>query len=94
MISPLLTTDDAVMSRTVNSRWNTGNRYGALGDFCFMMLQSDQYEWHYCSDGNQVYTMLRNPIMDSFRKYGLHLPEEAAPPDEQREWIWPLWGIP
>ena len=52
MISFLLTTDDAVTSRTVTRRWNIGNRYGALGDFYFMMLQSDQYEkqWHCESD--------------------------------------------
>ena len=61
-----------------------GNRCGALGNFFFLMLQSDQYEkqWHYHTDGNQVHTMLRkrNPIMDSFRKYGLHLPEQKASP--------------
>ena len=65
---PLLTTDDAVKSRTVTCRWNVVNRYGALGDFYFMMLQSDKYEKQsdYDSDGNQVYTMLRkrNPIME------------------------------
>ena len=44
MISPLLTTDDAVMLRTVTSRWNEGNRYGALGYAFFMMLKLDQYE--------------------------------------------------
>ena len=47
------------------------------------MLQSDQYEeqWHCESDGNQEYTTLRrrNLIMDSFRKSGLHFPEEKAP---------------
>ena len=59
IISPLLTTDSAVTSETVNSRWNSGDRYG-LGNFYFSMLQSEQYEkqWHYDSDGNQVYTML------------------------------------
>ena len=31
MISPLLTTDDAVMLQTVTSRRNEGNRYRALG---------------------------------------------------------------
>ena len=42
MISPLLTPDDAVMSRTVTSRWNVGDRCGTLGDFYFMLLHSDQ----------------------------------------------------
>ena len=37
-----------------------GNRSGTLGDFYFMILQSDQDEkkWYHDSDGNQVYTML------------------------------------
>ena len=87
-IGPLLTTDDAVKSRTVTSRWNVVNRYGALGDFYFMMLQSDQYEKQsdYDSDGNQVYTMSRkrNPIMDSFRRKGLHLSEEKTSSNTQK----------
>ena len=70
-------------------------RSGALGDFYFMMLQSDQYatKWHYDLDGNQVYTMLRkrNPIMDSFRKNGLHLPEEKASSNEQKGLDGLLW---
>ena len=38
-ISPLLTTDDAVMKHTLTRRWNGGNKYGALGYACFMMLK-------------------------------------------------------
>ena len=61
MISPLLTTDDAVMIRTVTGRWNEGYRYGALRCVFFMMLKLDQYKkvWHYDSDGGRVRTMLR-----------------------------------
>ena len=45
------------------------------------MLESDPYEkkWHNDSDGYRV----RDPIMDSFRKRGLHLPQEETPPDGQ-----------
>ena len=84
MISPLLTTDDAVMLRTVTRRWNEENKHGALGYAFFMMLKLDQYEnkWHYGSDGNRVCTMLRkcNPMMDSIRRRGLHPPQEETPP--------------
>ena len=87
-IGPLLTTDDAVKSRTVTSRWNVVNRYGAVVDFYFMMLQSDQYEKQsdYDSDGNQVYTMSRkrNPIMDIFRRKVLHLSEEKTSSNTQK----------
>ena len=97
MISPLLTTDDAVMSRTVTSGWNEGNRYGALGDFFFMMLQSDPHDkkWHYDSNGNGVCTMLRkrNPIMDSFRRRGLHLPQEETSPGGQEEVDMASFGV-
>ena len=41
---PLLTTDDAVMSRTVTCCWNEVYRHGALEDFYLMMLQSDLRE--------------------------------------------------
>ena len=89
MISPLLTTDDAVMLRTATSRWNEGIRYGALGYAFFMMLKLDQLEkkWHYGSDGNRVCTMFwrQNPIVDSIRRRGLHLPQEATPPMRQGE---------
>ena len=89
MISPLLTTDDAVMLRKVTSRWIEENKYRALGDFFFMMLQSDlnEQKWHYDSDGNRVCTMLRkrSPIMDSFHKRGLHLPQEETSPGGQCE---------
>ena len=40
MSSPLSTTDDAVTSRTVNSRWNAGGRCGVLGNCDFLVLQS------------------------------------------------------
>ena len=33
MISPLLTTNDAVRCRTVTSRWNVGSRYGEMDEF-------------------------------------------------------------
>ena len=44
------------------------------------MLESEE-TWHCDSDGNRVYTMVRkcNPIMDSFRRRGLHLPREETP---------------
>ena len=89
MNSSMLTTDDVVMLRTVTSRLNLVNRNGALGDFQFMMLQSDPYEKKLLcdSDGNRVCTMLRkrSPIMDSFRRRGLHLPHEETSPGGQEE---------
>ena len=75
MIYTFLTTDDAVMLRTVTSRWNEGNRYGALGDVFFKMLKHDQHKkvWHYESDGNRVCTSLRkrNPFTEGIRRDGL-----------------------
>ena len=64
LTSPLVTTDDAVILRTVASRWNEGNRYGALGYAFFTTLKLDQYRelWHYDSDGNRVCTSLRKRI--------------------------------
>ena len=94
MISPLLTTDDAVTSRTVNSRRKMESEYGALGYFYLLMLQSDAYEkqWHYDSDGNQAYTMSRkrNPIMDS----STFLRRRQHHQTNKREWIRPPWGKP
>ena len=89
MISPLLTTDDAVMVRKMTSRWNEGNRYGALGYSFFMMLNLDQHKkvWHYDLDGNRVCTMLRkrNLFMDSIRGDGLQFPREGTSPVGQGE---------
>ena len=39
MISPLLTTDDAVWCRTTASRWNVGCRHGELGETFFLASQ-------------------------------------------------------
>ena len=45
----MLTTDDTVRLRAVASRWNDGDRYGALGHAFFTLLELDQYRelWHY-----------------------------------------------
>ena len=90
MISPLLTTDDAVMLiSTVTCRWNGENRHGALGYAFFMMLKLDQYKkvWHLDSDGNRVCTLLRmrNPFMEGIRRDGLQLPRKEIPPGAQEE---------
>ena len=55
MISPVLTADDAVMSRDSDKPLNSGEPR----DF-FMMLQSDpdEKDWHFVSDGNRMCTML------------------------------------
>ena len=76
MSSPLLTTDDAVMLRTVSCRWNEGNRRG-VGEVFFMMVQSDPYEKksHCDSDLFRV----------CFRRRGLHLPQEERPSYGQDE---------
>ena len=39
MVSPLLTTDDAVRCRTTASHWNVGCRYGELGDILAVLTQ-------------------------------------------------------
>ena len=86
MISPLLTTDDVVMLRTVARRWTVGNKYGALGETSLMLIL-EEYE----KTGNMmrmakcVFSMLRkrNPIMGFIRKRGLHPLPEETPPDEQ-----------
>ena len=53
------------------------------------MPKFDQFEkkWHEGSDGNRVCPMLRkqNPIMDSIRRRGLHLPQAETPPTGQGE---------
>ena len=55
MVSPLLTTDDVVRCRTVSIRWNVGSRYGAMGEFYFLLRLNDPYDKHrhYDSDGNK-----------------------------------------
>ena len=74
MISPLVTTDDVVRCRTVTT--------GKMGEFHFEPQQNDPYEkhWHYDSDGNKTYTMLKknDPFTELFRRWGLHGPKEAA----------------
>ena len=52
-----------------------------------MMLDPHEKKWHYDSDRNRVCTMLqkRNPIMDSFRRRGLHLPRKETLPIGQEE---------
>ena len=56
----------------------------ARGHF-FWMLKMEQFvkNWHHDPQGKRVYTMLRLriPIMDSIRKFGLHLPQEDTSPD-------------
>ena len=86
MISPLLTTDDAVRCRTVTRRWNVGSRYGEMGEMFFQLLHNDPFakHWYYDSECNKLCTMLkkRNPFMEGFRKWWLHGPKEAAFPSE------------
>ena len=86
-ISLLLTTDDVVLLRTVARRWNVGDRCGALGDTFFWLQKMEQFEkaWHYDEQGRRTYTMLRlrNPIMDSIRRFGLQPPQEETQPDDQ-----------
>ena len=89
MICRLLTTDDAVRLRTLASRWNGRDRYGALGHAFFTLLKLDQYRevWHYDSDCNRVCTPLRKriPFMEGIRRDGLRLHRKVKPPDGQEE---------
>ena len=67
MISPLLTTDEAVRCRMVAKRWNVGSRCGKTGAMFFQLLHNDPFakQWYYDSEGNKLCTLLkkRNPIM-------------------------------
>ena len=67
MISPLLTTDDAVRCRTTARRWDVGCHYGELGEIFFQFLHNDPFAKH-DAEGNKLCTMLkkRNPFMDGF----------------------------
>ena len=84
MVSPVLTTDDAVRLRVVASRCNVGNRYGDMGELHFLLLQNDPYEkhWHYDMNGNKTYAMLKknNP----FSRFDG--PKEAASSSGEKQW--------
>ena len=45
-----------------------------MGEFYFQLLHSEPHEkqWHYDSDGNNTYTMLKknNSFVEGFRKWG------------------------
>ena len=96
MVSPLLTTDDVVRCRTVTSPWNVGNRFGEMGEFYFLLLRNDPHEkhWHYDSDGNKTYMMLKknDALMEGIRKWELHDPKEAASSSGEKQWKHPLSG--
>ena len=46
IISPLLTTDEAVRCRTVAKRWNVGSRSWKLGKMFFQLLHNDPFAIH------------------------------------------------
>ena len=60
MISPLLTTDDAVRCRTVARRWNVGSRCGEMGEMFFQLLHNDPFakHWFYDSEWNKLCTVV------------------------------------
>ena len=86
MISLLLTTDDVVMLRAAARPWNVVDRFGRWESFSWLLkMEQSEKTWHYDEQGRRTYTMLRlrNPIMDSIRRCGLHPPSEETPPDGQ-----------
>ena len=86
MISPLLTTDEAVRCRTVATSWNEGSRYGLMGEMFFQLLHKDSFakHWYYDGEGDKLCTLLkkRNPIMESLHKWGLQGSRVEASPSE------------
>ena len=64
--------DDVVIVRTAARHWSVSDKYGAF-----------DRTWHHEEQGRRKHTLvtLRNPIMDSIRRLGLHLRQEEMPPD-------------
>ena len=67
-----------------------------MGEFYFLPPQNDPFKkhWHYNSDGNKTYTMLKkkNSFMEGFRKWRLHGPKEAASSSGERTMVTPSIG--
>ena len=77
---------DVVKCRTVARRWNVGCRYGELGDMFFELQENVPLvrQWYRDVEGNKVCTKSKknSPFVESFRQWGLHVPEAAAVPRE------------